>query len=77
MTRTIEGANLKRDLLGKLDQMAADVAFIEERSPQIIAEYRSKLEERYKIVKEKLKETEKMEKEEKIETSLPWASAQA
>ena len=28
-TRTIEGANLKRDLLGKLDQMAADVAFIE------------------------------------------------
>ena len=35
------------------------------------------LEERYKIVKEKLKETEKMEKEEKIETSLPWALAQA
>ena len=45
-TRTIEGANLKRDLLGKLDQMAADVAFIEERSPQIIAEYRSKLVEK-------------------------------
>ena len=45
-TRTIEGANLKRDLLGKLDQMAADVAFIEERSPQIIAEYRSKLMEK-------------------------------
>lgn len=47
-TRTIEGANLKRDLLGKLDQMAADMAFIEERSPQIIAEYRSKLEEKVK-----------------------------
>lgn len=47
-TRTIEGANLKRDLLGKLDQMAADVAFVEERSPQIIAEYRSKLEEKVK-----------------------------
>lgn len=47
-TRTIEGANLKRDLLGKLDQMAADVAFIEERSPQIIAEYRNKLEEKVK-----------------------------
>ena len=47
-TRTIEGANLKRDLLGKLDQMAADVTFIEERSPQIIAEYRSKLEEKAK-----------------------------
>ena len=47
-TRTIEGANLKKDLLGKLDQMAADVAFIEKRSPQIIAEYRSKLEEKVK-----------------------------
>ena len=47
-TRTIEGANLKRDLLGKLDQMAADVTFIEERSPQIIAEFRSKLEEKVK-----------------------------
>ena len=47
-TRTIEGAHLKRDLLGKLDQMAADVTFIEERSPQIIAEYRSKLEEKVK-----------------------------
>ena len=47
-TRTIEGANLKKDLLGKLDQMAADVAFIEERSPQIIAEYRAKLEEKVK-----------------------------
>ena len=47
-TRTIEGANLKKDLLGKLDQMAADVAFIERRSPQIIAEYRAKLEEKLK-----------------------------
>ena len=47
-TRTIEGANLKKDLLGKLDQMAADVAFIEKRSPQIIAEYRTKLEEKVK-----------------------------
>ena len=47
-TRTIEGANLKKDPLGKLDQMAADVAFIERRSPQIIAEYRAKLEEKVK-----------------------------
>jgi len=47
-TRTIEGANLKKDLLGKLDQMAVDVAFIERRSPQIIAEYRAKLEEKVK-----------------------------
>ena len=56
-TRTIEGANLKRDLLGKLDQMAADVAFIEERSPQIIAEYRSKLEEKVKEFYRELKST--------------------
>lgn len=47
-TRTIEGANLKKDLFGKLDQMAADVAFIERRSPQIISEYRAKLEEKVK-----------------------------
>ena len=47
-TRTIEGANLKKDLLGKLDQMAADVTFIEKRSPQIIDEYRAKLEEKVK-----------------------------
>ena len=47
-TRTIEGSNLKEDLLGKLDQMEKDVAFIEERSPQIIAEYRAKLEEKVK-----------------------------
>lgn len=47
-TRTIEGENLKKDLLGKLDQMAADVVFIEKRSPQIIAEYRTKLEEKVK-----------------------------
>lgn len=47
-TRTVEGANLKQDLLGKLDQMAADVAFIEKRSPQIISEYKAKLEEKVK-----------------------------
>ena len=47
-TRTIEVSNIKRDLLVKLDQMAADLTFIEERSPQIIAEYRSKLEEKVK-----------------------------
>lgn len=47
-TRTVEGSNLKEDLLGKLDQMEKDVAFIEERSPQIIAEYRAKLEEKVK-----------------------------
>ena len=47
-TRTIEGANLKRDLLGKLDQMAADVTFIEERTTQIIAEYKKKKKKKVK-----------------------------
>mgnify|MGYP000024880417 CR=1 FL=1 len=59
-TRTIEGANLKRDLLGKLDQMAADVAFIEERSPQIIAEYRSKLEEKVNAIEIELENGQKV-----------------
>ena len=49
-TRTIEGANLKKDLLGKLDQMAADVAFIEKRSPQIMEEYRKRLEDKIKEI---------------------------
>ena len=61
-TRTIEGANLKRDLLGKLDQMAADVAFIEERSPQIIAEYRSKLEEKSERIFRRLNDRRKQDR---------------
>lgn len=44
--RSIEGEHLKKDLLQKLDQMEEDVAFIESRSPDIIKEYRVKLEER-------------------------------
>ena len=46
--RSIEGEHLKKDLLQKLDQMEEDVAFIESRSPDIIKEYREKLEERVK-----------------------------
>lgn len=42
-TRSKEGENLKKDLLDKLDEMLEHVAFIEERSPQIVAEYRRKL----------------------------------
>ncbi len=42
--RVKEGENLKNDLLGKLDAMSADLDFIEARSPQIITEYRKKLE---------------------------------
>lgn len=42
--RVTEGAHLKADLQEKLAHMLTLVAFIEERSPQIIKEYRSKLE---------------------------------
>lgn len=44
--RIVEGENLKNDLNSKLDAMLEDVTYIEERSPEIIAEYRKKLEER-------------------------------
>lgn len=53
-TRIIEGENLKKDLLSKLDNMSEIVAFIEKRSPEIIKEYRSKLENK---VEELLKDT--------------------
>ena len=47
-TRIKEGENLKRDLLEKLDHMLVNVDFISERSPQIIGEYRKKLEDKVK-----------------------------
>lgn len=43
-TRETEGKNLKEDILQKLDGMLELTAFIEERAPQIIAQYREKLE---------------------------------
>jgi len=43
-TRVREGEALKTDLLVKLDEMLDLVAMIEERSPQIVKEYRAKLE---------------------------------
>ena len=43
-TRTAEGENLKNDILTKLDEMLALVDYIETRSPEIVAEYRTKLE---------------------------------
>ncbi len=43
-TRMREGEVLKADLLVKLDEMLGLVAVIEERSPQIVREYRAKLE---------------------------------
>lgn len=43
-TRTAEGEHLKQDILEKLDGMESWIAFIEERSPAIMKQYRSKLE---------------------------------
>lgn len=45
-TRAIEGENLKNDLLSKLDDMLGNVAFITERSPQIVADYKKGLQDK-------------------------------
>ncbi len=45
-TRIKEGENLSKDLIFKLDAMLEHVAFIEERSPQLIDEYKKKLYEK-------------------------------
>ncbi|MDE7210903.1 MAG: DUF1732 domain-containing protein, partial [Lachnospiraceae bacterium] len=45
-TRAAEGEHLRQDLSAKLDGMLSTVDFIEERSPQIVAEYRRKLTEK-------------------------------
>lgn len=45
-SRVAEGEHLREDLTEKLDGMKERVDFISGRSPQIIAEYRHKLEER-------------------------------
>ena len=47
-TRGTEGEALKEDILVKLDGMLEYVAFIEERSPKIIAQYREKMENKVK-----------------------------
>lgn len=47
-SRVTEGEHLKEDLLEKLDGMLKLVDFIAERSPQLAAEYRRKLEEKVK-----------------------------
>ena len=54
-TRTSEGEHLREDLIEKLDNMLKLVGCIEEHSPQIIAEYRDKLETK---VKELLADTQ-------------------
>lgn len=47
-SRSQEGERLKADMLGKLDYMESLVDFIEERSPQVLKEYRVKLEDKVK-----------------------------
>ena len=47
-TRIKEGENLRDDMIMKLDGMLSLVAYIEERSPQIVTEYKAKLEEKVK-----------------------------
>ena len=47
-TRIKEGENLRKDLIQKLDGMLEHVEFIKERSPQILAEYKQKLEDKVK-----------------------------
>lgn len=45
-SRITEGENLRADLISKLDNMLSYVDFIEERSPVIMKEYRTKLEDK-------------------------------
>lgn len=54
-TRIKEGENIRDDLLAKLSGMLASVEFIEHRSPQIIREYKQKLQEK---VRELLEDTQ-------------------
>lgn len=42
-TRIAEGEHLKKDIFEKLDGLLEGVSFIEQRSPQIVEEYRNKL----------------------------------
>lgn len=47
-SRQVEGENLKRDLTVKLDSLQANVRRIEERAPEILSEYRNRLETKMK-----------------------------
>lgn len=47
-SRIAEGEHLRSDLIEKLDGMLKYVAFIEERTPQLLEEYRIKLEDKVK-----------------------------
>lgn len=47
-TRAVEGENLREDIIQKLDGMLKLVEVIEQRSPEIVAAYRGKLEAKVK-----------------------------
>jgi len=47
-TRIKEGENLRDDMVGKLDGMLLHVDYIMKRSPEILQEYRQKLEDKVK-----------------------------
>lgn len=49
-TRVKEGENLKKDLTDKLDHMMTLVDFIDKRSPQIIEEYRARIDARVREI---------------------------
>ena len=47
-TRVVEGEHLKKDIYAKLDELFALVEAVEKRSPEILVEYRTKLETKVK-----------------------------
>ncbi len=52
MARELEGEHLREDLLGKLDHLLELVGKVEERSPEIVREYRNRLYEKLSEVLE-------------------------
>ena len=66
-TRLKEGEALKTDLNAKLDGMLDHLSFIEERSPQLVEEYKDKLRER---VRELLEDTQIEESRLLLEVTL-------
>ncbi len=54
-SRIKEGENLKADLISKLDGMLEHVDFITERSPQIVEEYKQKLQDKVRDLLEDTK----------------------
>ncbi len=47
-TRIAEGENLKKDILLKLDNIKNEVEFIEKKAPELVEDYRKKIEDKVK-----------------------------